>query len=144
MTSAREEDGANDDDDIQLIKLGEQAKENIIQVTKTYPEQINEWIWWTVFLPITLPLTVTKCLVRKTMEWTIYIITMLWSTFCIVSLTFAAFAVYVPVIGEKLSQICLFPSKIDRIPQHPFFHLACDMLKLSARVVTQEATNANF
>ena len=108
-------------------------------MAQSYPKLLNDWIWWTVFLPIALPLTIAKYSVLKSLEWTIYVITMLWSTFCVVTLIMAAFAVYVPVVGDKLSQLCLFPSKIDRIPQQPFVRLAFDMLKLGARVVTQEA-----
>ena len=87
-------------------------------------------IWWTVFLPITLPLNITKYSLRKTKEWTIFFLLIAWSCICIVTLVLAALAVYIPVLGEHLSWLLLIPSKLDRIPQQPIVKLALEILGL--------------
>ena len=114
-------------EDIQLEKLiSDRLDENTtsslkaagtIVTNKTYFQIINEWIWWTIFLPITVPLEVTKFFIRKTFDWTFFTILTLWSCFCVATLFMAAIAVYVPVIGDRVANLFLIPSKIDRIPQ---------------------------
>ena len=105
---------------------------SVEEVGKTGVQLISEWIWWTVFLPITLPLATTKYFVAKATALTLLCISFSWSAFCVMTLVFAAIAVYVPYIGERLAWLCLLPSKIDSIPQQPFVRLAIDMLKLGA------------
>ena len=83
---------------------------------KTILQVMNAWIWWTIFAPITVPLEVTKVTVRKSVEFTLYAISLVWSAFCVLTLILAAIAVYVPKFGEKLSWLFLLPSKIDGIP----------------------------
>lgn len=67
-------------------------------------------------MPITIPLEVTKFFVRKSVEYTIYFTTLLWSVFCVTTLVLAAISVYIPKFGDKLAQLFLLPSKIDSIP----------------------------
>ena len=103
---------------------------------------INDWIWWTVFLPITIPLEITKYVVKKTQEWTIYVILLTWSIFCVITLFMGAFLVYVPYIGDRLAWLFLLPSKIDKIPEQPLVSLALKMLKQS-RLRQNEADDRN-
>ena len=91
---------------------------------------------WTIFLPITLPLEVTKYLASITLKFLL----LCWSAFCVFWLVMAALVVYIPVIGEKAASLCLIPAKVNTIPKQPFFWMAVDMLKLGSLVVINEAT----
>lgn len=98
------------------------------------------WVMWTIFLPITLPLEVTKFCVSHLTSITLKCLLLCWSAFCLFWLVMAALIVYIPVIGEKAASLCLIPSKVNTIPKQPFFWMAVDMLKLGGQVVINEAT----
>ena len=112
------------------------------QTDQTTFQLINQWIWWTIFLPITIPLEITKFVVKKTQEWTIYIILLAWSIFCVITLFLGALLVYVPYIGDRLAWLFLLPSKIDKIPEQPLVSFALNILKQS-RLRQNEAHDRN-
>ena len=91
---------------------------------------INTWIWWTVFLPITLPLKCVSISTNLTLRFIVFCISLFWSAICVSTLIMAAILVYVPYIGDKLGQIFLIPTRIDRIPQMPIVKLMLDLLKI--------------
>ena len=94
-------------------------------------------------MPITIPLEITKYVVKKTQEWTIYIILLAWSIFCVLTLFIGALLVYVPYVGDRLAWLFLLPSKIDKIPEQPLVSLALSMLKQSPILRQKEADDRN-
>ena len=66
---------------------------------------------------------------HKTKYWTLFILSFLWSAFCVFTLVMAAIVVYLPRVGDKAAWLCLLPSKIDSFPQQPFVRLAIDILQ---------------
>ena len=100
-----------------LVAEAESGKVDVrVETHPTMVALVSSWIWWTIFLPVKVPLECTKRVVGVAASLLFYSLTLCWSVFCVMTLIAAAATVYVPCFGERIAQLFLLPSQINRIP----------------------------
>ena len=100
--------------------------EQVIKQKVSWLQFIRDWIVWTAFLPITIPLESTKFGISIALKCML----LFWSLFVVANLVAASIFVYFPCIGHRLAQICLLPAVLNAIPEQPLVRFAIDMLKI--------------